>query len=89
MAALSCTWLQSPTILAQPFSVPRPDFPAGSLLFAPQIRQVSAQVHDIRGRVKRLCQLLEAKGFTVEVDQEPRFQACNLHMIYAYRPRKA
>lgn len=54
----------------------------------PQIRQVSAQVHDIRGRVKKLAQLLQAKGFEVQVYQEPRFAACNLHMLYASRPGK-
>lgn len=50
-----------------------------------QIRQVSAQVHDIRSRVKQLVRLLRDKGFDVEVYQEPRFADCNLHMIYAYR----
>lgn len=50
-----------------------------------QIRQVSAQVHDIRGRVKHLVKLMEGKGYTVEVHQEPRFAACNLHMVYACR----
>ncbi|KAF8062749.1 fkbM [Scenedesmus sp. PABB004] len=52
----------------------------------PKIRQVSAQVHDIDGRVGRTCALLRGKGFAVDVTQEPRFRACNLHMIYAYRP---
>lgn len=51
-----------------------------------QIRQVSAQVHDIRSRVKHLVQLLQGKGFDIEVYQEPRFAACNLHMVYAVRP---
>lgn len=50
-----------------------------------QVRQVSAQVHDIRGRVKHLVHLLLGKGFDVEVYQEPRFAACNLHMLYATR----
>lgn len=50
-----------------------------------QIRQVSAQVHDIRNRVKHLVKLLQAKGFDVEVYQEPRFADCNLHMLYASR----
>jgi hypothetical protein len=38
--------------------------------------------------VKKLAQLLQAKGFEVEVYQEPRFAACNLHMLYASRPGK-
>lgn len=50
-----------------------------------QIRQVSAQVHDMRGRVKRLVKLLQDQGYNVEVYQEPRFAACNLHMLYASR----
>lgn len=51
----------------------------------PKVRQVSAQVHDIRGRVKQLVHLLQDKGFNVEVYQEPRFADCNLHMLYASR----
>lgn len=59
---------------------------ACTVLWCPaQIRQVSAQVHDIRGRVKHLVQLLQDKGFNVEVYQEPRFADCNLHMMYASR----
>lgn len=54
-----------------------------------QIRQVSAQVHDIRGRVQHLKQLLESKGFSVDIYQEPRFKECNLHMLYGWRPEKA
>lgn len=50
-----------------------------------QIRQVSAQVHDIRGRVGHLVKLLQSKGFEVQVYQEPRFADCNLHMVYAAR----
>lgn len=53
----------------------------------PKVRQVSAQVHDIRGRVKHLAELLRSKGFKVSVYQEPRFRACNLHMVYATRPQ--
>jgi len=51
-----------------------------------QIRQVSAQVHDIEGRVKQLCKMLEQKGFQIEIYQEPRFVECNLHMVYGFRP---
>jgi hypothetical protein len=40
-------------------------------------------VHGIRGRVKNLVQLLHSKGYEVQVYQEPRFAACNLHMVYA------
>eukprot|EP00775_Hariotina_reticulata_P009242 gene9243-9407_t len=52
----------------------------------PKIRQVSAQVHDIDGRVKQLSQVLQQKGFQIEVYQEPRFVDCNLHMVYGFRP---
>lgn len=50
-----------------------------------QVRQISAQVHDMGGRVKQLVRLLQGKGYQVEVYQEPRFAACNLHMLYASR----
>jgi hypothetical protein len=43
-------------------------------------------VHDIDGRVQRVAQLLAGRGYVVEVAQEQRFQACNLHMVYARRP---
>jgi hypothetical protein len=62
----------------------REQTPAPAVLLL-QIRQVSVQVHDIRGRVKRLVKLLQDQGFSVEVYQEPRFAACNLHMLYASR----
>jgi hypothetical protein len=47
-----------------------------------QVRQVSAQVHDIRGRVGQVAALLRGRGFHVTVHQEPRFADCNLHMVY-------
>lgn len=52
----------------------------------PKVRQVSAQVHDIRGRVGHLAALLRRRGFQVTVCQEPRFASCNLHMVYGCRP---
>eukprot|EP00878_Enallax_costatus_P029668 GHUV01032209.1.p1 GENE.GHUV01032209.1~~GHUV01032209.1.p1 ORF type:complete len:169 (+),score=35.70 GHUV01032209.1:303-809(+) len=54
----------------------------------PKIRQVSVQVHNIRGRVQHLKQLLQSRGFEVDVYQEPRFRECNLHMVYGWRPQK-
>lgn len=41
------------------------------------------QVHDINGRVSATEKLLRSKGFTsVHVYKEPRFQDCNLYMVY-------
>jgi FkbM family methyltransferase len=48
----------------------------------PRIRQVSLQVHDVRGRVGRMRKFLSARGFEVSVYKEPRFAECCLHMVY-------
>jgi hypothetical protein len=52
------------------------------------VRQVSAQVHDIRGRVGQLAALLRSRGFDVTVHQEPRFTDCNLQMVYGCRRKQ-
>jgi hypothetical protein len=52
----------------------------------PRVRQVSLQVHDVRGRVGRTRSFLAARGFEVSVYKEPRFAECCLHMVYGARP---
>lgn len=52
----------------------------------PRVRQVSLQVHDLKGRVARTRDFLRARGFEVSVYKEPRFAECCLHMVYGARP---
>jgi len=52
----------------------------------PRVRQVSLQVHDVRGRVQRARRFLAARGYLVSVYKEPRFAECCLHMVYGVRP---
>jgi hypothetical protein len=59
-----------------------------SVRFSLQVRQVSAQVHNIRGRVGQMAELLSSRGFDVTVHQEPRFADCNLHMVYGCRRKQ-
>jgi hypothetical protein len=48
--------------------------------------KTNTKVHDIGGRVGKVVALLKSKGFArAAAWQEPRFAACNLHMVYAVR----
>jgi amino acid adenylation domain-containing protein/non-ribosomal peptide synthase protein (TIGR01720 family)/FkbM family methyltransferase len=53
----------------------------------PKILQVTAEVHDIDGRLARIVALLEGNGFTVVVEQDPSLRDTGIHHVYARRPR--
>jgi 31-O-methyltransferase len=62
----------------------------------PRLRQLVLEVHNVRGRVERVRELLESKGFTVAVAQGDwaLIRLMDVHMIYAVsrppaRPRAA
>jgi FkbM family methyltransferase len=53
----------------------------------PRIRQLAIEVHDVNGRVARMRELLEAKGYRVVVEQADfaTHRLMGLHMVYASR----
>ncbi len=52
----------------------------------PKVRQVVAEVHDIDGRVDRVCELLRTHGLTrVTVEAEKGFEQTELRNVYASR----
>lgn len=56
----------------------------------PRLRQLVVEVHNVGGRVERVRELLESKGFTVTVAQDDwaLIRLMDVHMIYAVsRPR--
>jgi amino acid adenylation domain-containing protein/FkbM family methyltransferase len=48
-----------------------------------RIRQVAVEVHDLGGRVKRISQLLENRGYRVKVEQVPLHAGTVVHFVYA------
>ncbi|MFJ6770186.1 FkbM family methyltransferase [Kitasatospora sp. NPDC091257] len=52
----------------------------------PLIGQVVAEVHDLDGRVDRLRDLLQGRGFETVVDQDPLFAGSEIFMLYGLRP---
>ncbi|MGW0537449.1 FkbM family methyltransferase [Streptomyces sp. NPDC003032] len=52
----------------------------------PLIVQVVAEVHDLDGRVERLRNLLQGRGFETVVDQDPLFAGSEIFMLYGLRP---
>lgn len=55
----------------------------------PLIEQVVVEVHDIDGRVRRLCALLDERGFDTLVEQDDLFAGSEIVMLYAWRPHQA
>lgn len=55
----------------------------------PLIEQVVVEVHDIDGRVRRLCALLDDRGFDTLVEQDDLFAGSEIVMLYAWRPHQA
>jgi 31-O-methyltransferase len=53
----------------------------------PRIRQLALEVHDVDGRVSRMRELLETKGYRVVVEQADwaTHRLMGLHMLYASR----
>jgi FkbM family methyltransferase len=51
----------------------------------PRIDRIVAEVHDIDGRLSAVIDLLQARGFRVETDQDPRLTSTPCHSVYAYR----
>ena len=54
-----------------------------------KIQQVTAEVHDIDGRVERVSELLRSHGFEVESEQDSSLRDTGIHHLYARRPREA
>ena len=52
----------------------------------PKIRQIALEVHDLEGRVRQVMELLDARGFEVEVEQESALAGTPLFDVYARRP---
>jgi FkbM family methyltransferase len=50
-----------------------------------RIRHVAAEVHDLDGRAERMKRDLEGHGFSVVLEQEPKFVGSGLYMLYARR----
>lgn len=55
----------------------------------PKIRQVVVEVHDVAGRVERLREVLEERGFTVVADQDVHYESSPIWNLYAARSRPA
>jgi amino acid adenylation domain-containing protein/non-ribosomal peptide synthase protein (TIGR01720 family)/FkbM family methyltransferase len=53
------------------------------------IEQVTAEVHDIDGRVARAVELLESHGFEVVLEQDASLRDSLIHHLYACRPETA
>jgi 31-O-methyltransferase len=51
----------------------------------PAIAQVAAEVHDINGQLAEFTRLVEERGFTVAIDQDPIMRGTPVHMVYARR----
>ena len=52
----------------------------------PRIRQLVVEVHAIEDRVRRVVELLRARGFAAAVEQLSALEGTRLHMVYARRP---
>ncbi|SFP43457.1 methyltransferase, FkbM family [Amycolatopsis arida] len=52
----------------------------------PRIQNVVIEVHDMDGRLERVCGLLRAQGFDVAAYQESRLVDTNMHNLFATRP---
>jgi 31-O-methyltransferase len=54
----------------------------------PRIRQIVMEVHDVDGRLTRVCRLLEDKGFVAaaEAGDWELLRLMGVHMVYARRP---
>jgi len=50
-----------------------------------KVRQVVAEVHDLDGRVRSVCELLTQRGFETIVEAEPGFESTVLRNVYATR----
>ncbi|HEU4834404.1 MAG TPA: amino acid adenylation domain-containing protein, partial [Pyrinomonadaceae bacterium] len=50
-----------------------------------KIRQLVVEVHDLDGRLERMQQMLEARGYVVEVEQDAGLVGTNIHSLYARR----
>jgi FkbM family methyltransferase len=52
----------------------------------PRIRQIAMEVHDHEGRLTKVAQMLEGRGFVVAHDQEAMLQGSALFNVFAIRP---
>jgi FkbM family methyltransferase len=52
-----------------------------------RIRQVVLEVHDVGGRLDRMRELLESRGFRVGVEQDDLYEESPIYNLYAVRPR--
>jgi 31-O-methyltransferase len=51
----------------------------------PRIRQVVAEVHDLRGRAAEMARMLATRGFSARVEQDPEWAGTPIRMLYATR----
>ena len=51
----------------------------------PRVKQVVMEVHNLAGRLQRVCNLLEAQGFEVHCSQSMPFAATDLYDVFAFR----
>ena len=51
----------------------------------PRIRQLVLEVYDLGGRLRRIADLLERRGFAVTVEQAPLFRGSIVYLVYGVR----
>ncbi len=55
----------------------------------PRIRQIVIEVHDEAGRLARLSDELESRGFDLVTEQDAHYESSEIFNLYAARPREA
>jgi amino acid adenylation domain-containing protein/FkbM family methyltransferase len=50
-----------------------------------KIRQLVVEVHDLYGRLQRMQQMLEARGYLVKIEQDAELVGTNIYSLYARR----
>lgn len=50
-----------------------------------KVKQVVVEVHDIKGRMAQVCDLLRARGYLVETEQDDMYEGSVLYNLYATR----
>lgn len=53
----------------------------------PKIQQIVAEVHDVEGRLTKMRELLQRRGFHVSIEQSGELRQTKLYNIYATRPK--
>ncbi len=51
----------------------------------PAIRQIVIEVHDFEGRLRQVTELLEAKGYRVNIEQDDHYRESILYNVFASR----